>query len=128
MTYGVNLIFGWIWILLGFLTGAMLGMGFEKEGWLGGYSSLRRRMYRLGHISLFMLGLLNLLFAFTAHTLGREGPALGLTSILFMTGAATMPICCGIMAHQPRLKMIFAVPVVSLITGAGALLFALLRP
>src|SRR6185436_1938733 len=55
----------WLWILPGFLSGMVLGMFFHREDWLGGYASLRRRMYRLGHISFFGLGAVNLFFWLT---------------------------------------------------------------
>ena len=59
----VNLAFGWVWITMGFLSGALLGMGFHRETFMGGYDSWSRRMARLGHIAFFGLGILNLLLA-----------------------------------------------------------------
>ena len=64
----MNETFGWLWVALGLLSGTILGLRFQREDWLGGYASHRRRLVRLGHISLFGLGFLNILFA---HTLGR---------------------------------------------------------
>ena len=63
----VNLVMAWIWILLGFLSGSVLGLFFARENWLGGYASFKRRLYRLAHISFFGLGLANLAFYFTAQ-------------------------------------------------------------
>ena len=51
----LNLVLGWLWIALGFASGAVLGLWFHKEQWLGGYASWMRRLYRLGHISFFGL-------------------------------------------------------------------------
>ena len=68
MKFHLNLILAWLWILLGFATGMVLGMFFHGENWLGGYGSFKRRMYRLGHISFFGLGVVNLLFCLTAQT------------------------------------------------------------
>ena len=43
---------------------------------MGGYGSFRRRLARLGHISFFGLGFLNLLLAFTNQLVGLpERPA-----------------------------------------------------
>ena len=42
-----NLFLAWLWILLGFVTGMVLGLFFHHENWLGGYGSFKRRMYRL---------------------------------------------------------------------------------
>ena len=112
-----NLLVGWLWILLGFISGMMLGMFFHRENWLGGYGSFQRRMYRLGHISFFGLGALNLLFCLTVHNFSLTGARIHYASLAFITGAIAMPICCVIMARFPKAHMIFAVPVVSLITG-----------
>lgn len=120
----INLVLAWLWILLGFISGMGLGMFFHREGWLGGYASFKRRMYRLAHISLFGLGAVNLLFWLTVKTLAVATPILTVASWLFVAGAITMPICCVIMAHQPKRHLIFSVPVVSLLVG-GALTLVL---
>jgi hypothetical protein len=112
-----NLFLAWLWILLGFVTGMVLGLFFHREQWLGGYTSFKRRMYRLGHISFFGLGALNLLFWLTLQRISEPGLLAGTASWAFMVGAVTMPVCCGIMAHFPKAHLIFAVPVVSLILG-----------
>jgi hypothetical protein len=113
----VNLVFAWASILLGFLSGMMLGMFFHREEWLGGYGSFRRRMYRLGHISFFGLGAVNLFFWITMKLSTAAGTLVDVASGAFILGAITMPLCCLVMAHFPKLHLIFAVPVVSLITG-----------
>jgi hypothetical protein len=122
MKFNVNLQLAWLWILLGFVTGMVLGMFFHGENWLGGYGSFKRRMYRLGHISFFGLGVVNLCFYLTLQsvsTAGRgAGRGAGAASWLFIIGAITMPVSCVIMAHLPKAHAIFAVPVVSLIAGA----------
>lgn len=113
----INLIAAWIGILLGFLSGMMLGMFFHREEWLGGYGSFRRRMYRLGHISFFGLGAVNLFFWLTMKLNPADGALVTVASGAFILGAITMPLCCVVMAHFPKLHLVFAVPVVSLITG-----------
>ena len=114
----LNLLLAWLWMLFGFLSGMALGMFFHREEWLGGYASLRRRMYRLGHISFFALGAVNLLFWLTAKNISAPGASLTWPSLTFALGAVTMPVCCGLMAHLPKTRMLFAIPIVSLITGA----------
>lgn len=116
----LNLVAAWAGILLGFLSGMVLGLFFHRENWLGGYSSFRRRMYRLGHISCFGLGAVNLLFWLTVRLAVLAGPSVTVASGAFVLGAITMPVCCLVMAHFPRLHLIFALPVVSLLIG-GAL-------
>jgi hypothetical protein len=112
-----NLILAWLWILLGFVSGMVLGMFFHGEKWLGGYGSFKRRMYRLGHISFFGLGAVNLLFCLTARNFSLAGQGMVLASWAFIVGAIAMPVCCVVMAHFPKAHLIFAVPVVSLILG-----------
>ena len=124
MKFNPNLFLGWLWILLGFVTGMVLGLFFHGENWLGGYGSFKRRMYRLGHISFFGLGAVNVLFCLTTQDLSLTGPAVGIASWAFIAGAITMPVCCAVMAHFPKAHLLFAVPVISLILG-GALTLAL---
>ena len=112
-----NLILAWLWILLGFTSGMTLGMFFHGENWLGGYGSFKRRMYRLGHISFFGLGAVNLLFWLTAQNFSLAGQLVSVASWAFIVGAITMPICCVVMAHFPKAHLVFSVPVVSLIAG-----------
>jgi len=118
----INLFAAWVGILLGFLSGFALGAFFHRENWLGGYGSLKRRLYRLAHISFFGLGAVNLLFYFTAQTVPGSQMLL-LASNAFIMGAITMPICCVLMAHYPNTRMLFALPVFSLLAG-GALTLA----
>lgn len=112
----MNLLAAWTGILLGFLSGLALGLGFHHEDWLGDYGSFRRRLYRLAHISLFGLGAVNFFFYFTVRALAAT-TMLPLASSAFIIGAITMPVCCLIMAHFPNTHLLFAVPVLSLVTG-----------
>ena len=113
----LNLALAWSWIALGFGSGLVLGLFFHREQWLGGYASLKRRLYRLGHISFFGLGVLNLCFYFTVRELAVTGPAVTLAAWAFVAGAILMPVCCVLMAHAPPLRPLFAVPVLSLVLG-----------
>ena len=113
----LNLALAWSWVALGLGSGMVLGLFFHREQWLGGYASLKRRLYRLGHISFFALGVLNLCFYFTVRELALTGPAVMLAGWAFVVGAIFMPFCCVLMAHAPRLRPLFAVPVVSLLIG-----------
>jgi len=122
-----NLIAAWAGILLGFLSGMMLGMFFHREEWLGGYGSFRRRMYRLGHISFFGLGAVNLFFWLTVKLSPLAGASVNIASTAFVLGAITMPLCCLVMAHFPKLHLTFAVPVVSLITGGILTLLEIIK-
>ena len=121
----MNLQFAWFGVVAGILSGVVLGMNLQREDWLGGYCSLKRRMYRLAHISLFGLAMLNFMFFLTVDLLSLLGAGVMVASWGFLIGAVSMPVCCVVMAHFPRTLPLFAVPVVSLIAGgvltAGAL-------
>jgi hypothetical protein len=122
----INLISAWIGILLGFLSGLAMGLCFHRDDWLGGYGSFRRRLYRLGHISFFGLAATNFFFYVTAQNL-PVGNALVFASRAFIIGAVSMPVCCVLMAHFRRAQMLFAIPVLSLATGALLTLMELVR-
>ena len=119
-TLKLNLALGWIWIVLGFGSGFLLGLGFHKENWLGGYASHTRRMLRLGHISFFGLAAVNLLFYFSTKSLAAAGSSVQWASWLFVIGAVSMPICCALMAWSAKCRLLFSVPVLSLL-AAGLL-------
>ncbi len=120
-----NLVFGWVWILLGFASGGLIGLKFHHPDWLGGYTSHKRRLYRLGHISFFGLGAINFLFALTA-AFCTGGVLLQWASNAFLVGAVTMPLACLLFAHNARLHLIFSIPVTALLGGAVLTLVALL--
>ena len=119
----VNLLAAWIGILAGLLSGAALGLRFHESDWLGGYASHRRRLYRLAHISLFGLALLNALCFFTVRLALTMTPALAVAGWGFVVGAVTMPVSCVLLAHRPHWPpvLVFAVPVGSLFV-AGVVL------
>jgi hypothetical protein len=127
-TLQFNLILAWVWICLGFLSGLVLGLFFHRENWLGGYSSIKRRLYRLCHISFFGLGVLNLCFCLTVQTFGMAGGALAAASWAFMIGGVCMPVCCLLMAHFPRTLPLFAVPVASLLLAGTLTVIAVAQP
>jgi len=130
MNSNPNLFFAWLWILLGFVSGLGLGLFFHRENWLGGYGSLPRRMYRLAHISFFGLGAVNLLFWLTWQRISlmeSSAPAATVASWAFILGGVTMPLGCVVMAHFPKARLLFAVPVVSLLLGGALTLMLLCR-
>lgn len=112
------LIVGWAGMLAGVASGAVIGVFFHREDWMGGYGSFRRRMTRLGHISFFGLGFLDLLFAFT-HQLVGSPSGLGWTAAAgLIAGAATMPACCFLTAWRKEpFRHAFIVPVASVSIG-----------
>jgi hypothetical protein len=119
---GLNLLAGWIGMLGGVISGAAIGLFFHNEGWLGGYGSFRRRMTRLGHISFFGLGFVNLMFAFSIRVVEIPLFEARLASWCFIVGLVAMPICCFLTAWRKSLRHLFPIPVLSVGFGIVALL------
>ena len=112
----INATFGWIGMLLGCLSGVLPGLMFHKENWLGGYSSWPRRMTRLGHVSFFGIGMLNLLFALAAPEFATPA-AQRVASMSLLIGAVTMPLVCFAAAWKPVARHAFFLPAGSLVLG-----------
>jgi hypothetical protein len=118
MAISVSFTAAWIGICLGCMAGAVQGLFFHREDWLGGYNSWPRRTMRLGHISLVALGLINLVFALTATSLGIAG-SLAWPARLFLIGAITMPALCYLSAFWKAFRHLFFIPALSVIGGAA---------
>ncbi len=121
-----NLLFGWFWMLVGMMGGAMIGLSFHNEKWLGGYGSWRRRMVRLAHVAFFGTGLINIAFALSVRSLADEGEAgvlLNASAVSLLIGATTMPLVCYGSAWRVGVRHLFFIPVVCLI-GAVAIFLA----
>ena len=127
MAAQVNLAAGWIAILIGVVAGAIIGLFFHEETWLGGYASYPRRLVRLGHIAFFGLGFVNILFALTLNGLAAYrnipgGPLEQIASIGMLAGLVTMPICCFLCAWRKPFRHLFPIPVAAVLIGTIALL------
>lgn len=118
--YQINLLAGWIGMLSGFIFGAVTGLLFHKEDWLGGYHSWKRRLLRLAHISFFGIAIINIFFFYTCNYLQAKNT--GLTSVLFIVAAIAMPLVCVLSAFNKNFRHLFFIPVVSLIVGSSFLI------
>jgi hypothetical protein len=117
-----NLVVGWTGILLGLTAGAAMGLFFWREDWLGGYGSWRRRMIRLGHVSFFGLGFINIAFELSvSHLALPRGAALSAASFCLCLGAATMPLVCYLAAWRQPFRHLFFVPVAAVVAGVAIL-------
>jgi hypothetical protein len=81
----------------------------------------------LAHIAFFGTGLVNFAFWLTASLLDWGGTMLNVASWAFALGAVSMPVCCVLMAQSPKFKLLFGVPVFSLMTGAAATLWKVIK-
>ncbi len=118
----INIYAAWIGMLLGGIMGAIQGLFFHQEEWLGGYGSWIRRMMRLGHISFFGIAFINIAFAVTANILGFEQD-IYIPSILFIIGAVGMPLICYLSAFKKAFRHLFFIPALSIIGGIVSLLW-----
>ena len=120
-----NIVFGWIWMNLGFISGLLLGLKVEQFGvtaqegpiWMGGYSSVPRRLMRLGHVAFLMLPLLNIVygqFIDGAH-LTMEWKLVG--SYAMIVGAIGVPLLCMTAAFFRPAKLLLGLPASALLLG-----------
>jgi hypothetical protein len=120
-----NLIAAWAGILLGMLSGAIVGLRFHNDDFLGGYRAWPRRLVRLGHISFFGLAIVNFAFFFTMQWLAANGTAVGwllqLSSWSLVAGAVAMPTVCFLSAWKKPMRHFFFVPVSLLVAGVISL-------
>src|SRR5688500_2157133 len=93
VAFPLNWTAGWTLVLLAFVSGALLGIGWHRDDFLGGYASFRRRVVRLGHIAFAALGMLNVLFSLTPLPPPGTGAA-RVASACFLAGGVTMPLVC----------------------------------
>jgi hypothetical protein len=121
-----NLYAAWMGMFLGCVAGAVQGLCFYKEDWLGGYSSWPRRMVRLGHISFFGIGFINLVFSLTVYTHELSDGVL-LASRLLILGAITMPLVCYLSAAKKFFRHLFFIPAISVIAGIALLTWRLFQ-
>src|SRR4051794_29241519 len=105
----MNLVVAWTAILFGLVSGTAIGLSFHDPDWLGGYGSWRRRLLRLGPVSFFGTGLLNLAFPLSVGHLRLEHPP-RVASAAFAIGALTMPTVCFLSAWREGFRRLFFIP------------------
>jgi len=103
----------------GLIAGAVQGVAFHDENWMGGYGSWRRRLTRLGHIAFLGTGMLNLALALSAMTARVSTESVRGASVLLLVGAVSMPVVCYLSAWCKPLRQMFFIPVLSLTVGCG---------
>jgi hypothetical protein len=112
----LNWYFGWGMILTAFVSGAILGLFFYREGFLGGYASFRRRTLRLGHIALAALGMLNVLYSLSPVA-SQPSLRASIASVGFAVGGMTMPAVCFLTSWRVGFRYLFFIPVSALIVA-----------
>ena len=126
--HDLNFLAAWVAILVGLLTGTAIGLFFHDADWMGGYASWRRRMMRLGHISFFGTGFLNLAFVVSVEHLQLRGSGPPpLASAGFLLGAFAMPAVCFLSAWRESFRHLFFIPVAALILATADVLLSVVR-
>jgi hypothetical protein len=120
-----NIVAAWIAFLFGALAGAVAGLLFHDEAWLGGYGSWRRRLMRLGHVAFFGIGFINLGFGLTVQALNLASSGIDDASFLLIVGLITMPLVCYLAAWKKGFRHLFIVPVGSVVVAVALTIFAL---
>ncbi|MFA4985374.1 MAG: hypothetical protein WC712_02205 [Candidatus Brocadiia bacterium] len=109
--------FPWILILVGIVLGMVIGLKSHEENWAGGYSSYRRRMLRLAHISAIALGAILALYSLVMGYMPGGLPEAGF--IFLLAGGILMPITCLLTAWKEKFRHFFAVPALCVATAVG---------
>jgi hypothetical protein len=122
MAGNLNLLAGWIGVLGGVVSGAIIGLFFHREDWVGGYGSFPRRLLRLGHISFFGIGFLNFALALTFAAVSLSPANVQVASYAMVAGAVTMPLLCFLTAWRKAFRHLFFIPVLSILVSALAVI------
>ena len=127
MTGDLNILAAWLGILCGVSGGALAGLFFHDDAWLGGYGSWRRRLTRLGHISFFGIAFLNLAFAVTLRQPGWA-PHSALPGAALAAAQGLMPMACFLAAWRKPWRHAFVVPVGCVLVGVVGLILGKVLP
>src|SRR3989338_2673297 len=130
MNETTNIKFGWLWILLGIVSGALLGTfafngPIQLSPELMDYSSLPRRMLRLAHISFIGLGFLNWMYGVTVKILQIRLKKWESTPFIF--GAVTMPLFLIVSAFYEPFKYSLVIPAAALLVATAMFGISLYR-
>lgn len=121
----INILFGWAWMCVGFLSGMILGIRSEGEQWLGGYASLTRRYLRLAHVAFVALSIINILYGKELGTVDLSNHFKNIGSALMIFGAAGVPLACISAAFLKKTRYLLPVPAFAVLIGVIILLIGL---
>ena len=123
-----NILAGWTGMLLGLVSGAVIGLGFHRETYAGGYACFRRRLLRLGHVACFALGMLNVLFALTLTGSSVAPGSPKVASASLAAAGFVMPLVCFLTAWKKPFRHAFALPVILVAIPIVLLLEGMVQP
>ena len=122
----INIIFGWAWMCVGFISGMTLGMWAEGEKWLGGYASITRRYLRLAHVAFIALSVINILYGKELGSPDIPTYVKSIGSPLMIFGAAGVPLACISAAFFRKVKYFLPIPAVALLIGTAILVIGMI--
>ena len=115
-----NISFGWIWLLIGLVMGAIMGL-WSFNGPLpspvGDYTSLPRRMLRLSHIAFVGLSFLNMLFGYQVDRLVLTRKLKKSSSMLLIGGSVLMPLILFLAVFNEAFKYLLPIPAMMIIAS-----------
>ncbi len=121
----LNIVFGWCWLNLGIIMGLTIGMWAEGETWLGGYTSVPRRLLRLSHIAFIALSMINILYGLTIERSGISGQLVTAGSWAMVAGAVGIPVVSMLAAFHRPIKYVFPLPALAVLFATLAMALAL---
>jgi hypothetical protein len=121
----INILFGWAWMCVGFVSGMILGLRADKGNWLGGYASLTRRYLRLAHVAFIALSIINILYGKELESLSLSNNIKNIGSALMILGAVGIPLACISAAFFRRTKYLLPLPASAVLIGAVILVIGL---
>ncbi len=127
----VNIAFGWAWMMMGLVSGSILGMwsfngplrppkGFDE------YDSLPRRQVRLAHVATFALPVINILYGTHLDMAQVSLPLKELGSYSMLVLMIGIPVTLVAASIKPILKYTSVIPVVAGFIGIGIIAFGYL--
>ena len=122
----VNILFGWAWMCVGFLSGMILGLRAEGEQWLGGYVSVTRRYLRLSHVAFIALSIINILYGKELAAVNLPVHIKNIGSYLMIFGAAGVPLTCISAAFFRKTKYFLPLSALAVLTGSSILVIGMI--
>ena len=113
-----NISFGWLWILVGIIVGAVMGMwsfNGPLDSPVGDYTSLPRRMLRLSHIAFIALAIINILYGYEIDKVKIKEKFKRMGSKCMIYGAILMPVLLIASVFVESFKYFMIIPTILII-------------
>ena len=121
----INILFGWTWMCVGFVSGMTLGLRAEGEQWLGGYASVTRRYLRLAHVAFIALSVISILYGKELGSVALPNHVKNIGSALMIFGAAGVPLACISAAFFRKTRYFLPLPALAVLIGTIILVIGL---